>query len=163
MKKASVYFKVMAVAVILTGLVQIAAAQPWYGRNFNNRGFEKQEFCPRNDNCLRLIPDLTDKQQKQIDSLRVIHMKEIQPLKSEININKAKIDALILEDNPDVKEILRLIEENGKLKTEIQKKNVLHKLEIRKQLTDEQKVLFGQGTGPMPMRMHDRDRMRGNF
>jgi Spy/CpxP family protein refolding chaperone len=163
MKKVSSYFKVLAAAGMLTGLVQMTAAQPGYGRGPEKRGFERQEACPRYEQCPRLMAELTEEQDSQISVLKTAHLKDVQPLKGEININEAKIDALIIQDDPDVKALLSLIEENGRLRTEIRKKKVMHQLEIRKLLTDEQKVAFIPGPGPRHLRMPDRDCRFGDF
>lgn len=152
------YLKVLAAATMLSGLVQVTMAQPGpgYGQGFNRRGFQGPGTGPQLGQCPQWIPDLTEEQETQIASLRTAHLKDVQPLRSEIKINKAKIDALMIQDVPDSKAIDQLIEANGKLRTEIQKKSAAHRLEVRKLLTDEQKVLFDSGRGCGNMRMRDR-------
>jgi Spy/CpxP family protein refolding chaperone len=105
---------------------------------------EKEQWRPpmERNRLLMGIPDLTEEQQDEIRDLRTVHLKEITPLRNEVKINNAMLQSLQTEDDPDMNEINGLIEKNGKLLTEIRKKQVAHKMEIRSLLTDEQKVFF---------------------
>jgi Spy/CpxP family protein refolding chaperone len=157
------YLKAIAAACMLFGLVQVTMAQPGpgYGQGYHRRGLQgegpgqglRQGPGAGQAQCQQMIPNLTEEQETQIASLRLTHLKEIQPLKSEMAINRAKIDALMIQDNPDMKALNALIEANGKLRTEIQQKNVAQRLAVRKLLTDEQKISYdsGKGRGRMPM------------
>jgi Spy/CpxP family protein refolding chaperone len=98
---------------------------------------------------------LTDEQKAEIKTIHLAKQKEIQPLKDEVMINKAKINALINKDNPDMREVVSLVEANGKLLTDIQIKNIESKVRIRALLDDEQKVIFDAHDG----RRNDRKTM----
>ena len=82
-------------------------------------------------------------------------MKEIQSLKDELKINRAKINALIKKDEPDMKEIVGLVEANGRILTQIRVKQIESKIKVRSLLTDDQKVIFDAHDG----RMHRRRAM----
>jgi len=69
-------------------------------------------------------------------------MKDVQPLKDEVKINRVKVDALLKRDDPDMKEIVSLVEANGKLLTQIQVKSIEQKISVRSLLTDEQKIIY---------------------
>jgi len=88
------------------------------------------------------IPDLTLEQRDQIRDLRSEHLNNIKPLRNDVRINNILLETLQTEDDPDMNEINELIEKNGKLLTEIRKKQAAHNMEIRNLLTDEQKVFF---------------------
>ena len=88
------------------------------------------------------IPDLTEEQMDQIKDLQIAHLKETRTLKNDIKINNATLEAMQTEDNPDMDKMIELIERNGKLLTELRKKQLAHEMEIRNLLTDDQKVFF---------------------
>ncbi len=125
---------ILFISILLLGWMGNTFAQPADPSRF--RGERSMRERPLG------IPDLTEDQMEQIKDLNTAHLKDIQSLENDLKINKSKLDALMTEDNPDMNEINSLIEKNGDLLTEIQKKNVAHKLEIRSLLTDEQKVYF---------------------
>jgi Spy/CpxP family protein refolding chaperone len=114
---------------------------------------------PEGNRMLMGIPDLTEGQLDQIKDLHTAHLKDIKPLKNDVKINHAILDALQTEDDPDLNRINELIEENGKLLTEIRKKQVAHKLEIRNLLTDDQKIFFDNKM--QRMRMASKARFEG--
>lgn len=109
---------------------------------YAQRGFRSQVRPGERERQLYRIPDLTEEQQEQINNIRTNYLKDIQPLKNEMKINEARLDALITEDKPDMNKINKLIDDNGKIQTELRKKQVAHQLQIRNLLTEEQKVIF---------------------
>ncbi len=121
----------LAATFLLTTLSLNAQRGPGYGQG-----------TPEGNHMLRGIPDLTEAQMDQIKDLHTAHLKDIKPLKNDIKINNAILEALQTEDEPDLDKINDLIEKNGKLMTDIRKKQVAHKMEIRSILTDDQKVFF---------------------
>ena len=66
------------------------------------------------------------------------------PLKAQLAEKEAGLVILLVSDNPDNKKINAVIEEIGKLRTNIFKLAVDHDQAIRKILTPEQKVIFDQ-------------------
>lgn len=64
------------------------------------------------------------------------------PLKNEIKIKEAQLNALRSSDNPDMTAINKLVEEIGAINTKIAKENELNHQKIRKLLDDSQRVIF---------------------
>ncbi len=93
------------------------------------------------------LNNLSDEQREKISDLRIEHYKAVSPLSSQVRINRARIDALMKEDEPDMNNIQNLIEENGKILTDIRSSHAKHRAEIRKLLTDEQKIIFDRWAG----------------
>ncbi|HPD95148.1 MAG TPA: Spy/CpxP family protein refolding chaperone [Tenuifilaceae bacterium] len=101
------------------------------------------------------IPNLTDEQKQKIDDLRVKHIKEVTPIKNELNEKRAHLHTLETADKPNLNEINKTIDEISALRAEIMKKNAAHRLDVASLLTDEQRVFFN--SRPMGKRG-----MRGN-
>ena len=88
------------------------------------------------------IPDLTEDQEEQMQTLRTDHLKAILPMRNELAEMNARLQTLSTADNADMSQINGLIEEMGALKMQMMKAGVAHRQEIRKLLTDEQRVVF---------------------
>ena len=88
------------------------------------------------------IPDLTEDQEEQIQTLRTDHLKAILPMRNELAEMNARLQTLSTADNVDMSQINGLIEEMGALKMQMMKAGAAHRQEIRKLLTDEQRVVF---------------------
>lgn len=132
MKKLDVNLKVLLAIIVLLGLSLSILAQPQQ---------RQREYHQRDRSGLGML-NLTDEQKAELKEIHLAQMKLVQPMKDEISINKAKINAQIHKDNPDMKEITSLVEANGKILTEIQVNSIESKIKMRALLTDEQKVMF---------------------
>lgn len=101
--------------------------------------------CRQGDNRgpkgLMGIPDLSTEQIQKIEKLRLERQKTVLTLKTKIKSAHLDLQGLIMEGS-DQKILDKKIEEIGKMKTELMKKRVAHRMEIRNLLTDEQKVIF---------------------
>jgi Spy/CpxP family protein refolding chaperone len=89
-----------------------------------------------------MIPDLTEKQKEQMKELHIKHMQAVQPIKNQIGELEAKLHTLQTADDPNMNDINKLIETIGSKHTEIMKLHAAQRQEIRKLLTDEQRVVF---------------------
>ena len=137
MKKIDVNMKVLIAIIALFGLSLSLMAQTQQRQcQFNQR----DQYT-----CAAL--DLADDQKAEIKEVRLAKLKKIQPLKDEAKINKAKINALVNKDNPDMKKIVSLVEANGKIMTQMQVIKIDGKIKVRALLTDEQKVIFDARNG----------------
>lgn len=87
------------------------------------------------------IPDLTTEQLGKIQKLKLEHQKAVLPLQMQLQTKRLELQTLIIED-ASWKKIVEKIEEIGKIRIEIQKKQVAQQVAIRNLLTDEQKVHF---------------------
>ncbi len=124
--------KVLMAIILLLGLSLSILAQPQSGHRQNQQ---------KNKSGFGLL-NLSDEQEASIKEIHLAQIKAVMPLKDEMSINKAKLNALIKKDDPNMKEIVGLVEANGKILTEIQVKNIENKINIRTLLNDEQKVIF---------------------
>ena len=95
------------------------------------------------------IPNLTDEQKEQLNSLRVEHYKEMKPMKAEMAELKAREHTLMSQEVVDVKSVNKLIDEQTSLMNKIQKKNLNHRLAVREILSDEQLMMLDR------MRTHE--------
>ena len=90
--------------------------------------------------CARL--NLTTEQLNTLKEMRLEFQKEMLPLRNEMQANRLELQSLIISSKPDQGKIDAVIDEIGKLRTQAQKKRVAHRLDMREQLTDEQKAIW---------------------
>jgi len=100
----------------------------------------------KQDNKLFKVLNLTDEQKTQISDLKLVHQKEMLPLRTELQGKMVELQLFKTEDKPDLKKIDNLIEEVEKIRAKMQKSRVRHQLEIRNILTPEQKRIFDSRT-----------------
>jgi Spy/CpxP family protein refolding chaperone len=143
MKKIDVNMKVLIAVVALFGLSLSLMAQPP----------QRQHEFHKRDYVGIAMMDLTEAQKADVKEIQIARMKEVQPLKDELNINRAKLNALVNKDNPDMKKIVSLAEANGKIMTNIHIKQIESKIRVRALLTDEQKVIYDAHEGQPGRRM----------
>lgn len=86
--------------------------------------------------------NLTEKQTKQIAKLKLDYKKQVYPIKTKIKQAKVELAMLISTDKPKKKLINKKIDEIVKLKAEKMRFKATHKIEVRKVLNTEQRVLF---------------------
>ena len=95
-----------------------------------------------------MIPDLTEEQEEQIQNLRTEHMKTVLPLRNQLAEIQARLHTLSTAENADMNQINRTIDEMGEIRTRMMKEGAAHKQDIRKMLTDEQRVAFDSRPAP---------------
>ena len=134
MKKIDRNFKLLVAIIVVLGLSLSVMAQPYQRRQMPQQSMKAHTG-------LQFL-DLTEEQKDQIKEIHLVHMKDVQPNKDEVKINRAKINALLNNDDPDMKEIVSLVEANGKLLTHIQVKRIDEKINVRSLLTDGQKIIY---------------------
>jgi len=88
------------------------------------------------------IPNITKTQLDKISEIRTTHMKVINDLRNQLREKRAHIQTLKSTDNPNQKDINNTIDEITGLQNKLMKNGMAMHLEIRNQLTDEQKVYF---------------------
>ena len=91
---------------------------------------------------MMMIPGLTEQQLEQMKSMRVEHMKEMQSLRNQMAEKKARLRTLSTVDKVNMTDINKVIDEMGEMKTQMMKMREQHRQNIRKMLTDEQRVFF---------------------
>ena len=134
MKRIDNHFKLLVAIIVVLGLSLSVMAQPSRKGPMDHRSMTAKSG-------LQYL-DLTEEQKDQIKEIHLAHMKDVQSQKDEVKINRVKVDALLKRDDPDMKEIVSLVEANGKLLTEIQVKSIEQKISVRSLLTDEQKIIY---------------------
>ncbi len=99
------------------------------------------------------IPGLTDDQKTQIEKLRTAHQKDMLALKNQVAENRAHYRTLMTADKPDMNAINKNIDEYTGLRAAMMKKQAAHQQDIRKLLTDEQRLAFDSRKGGEGHRM----------
>ncbi|MBN1351198.1 Spy/CpxP family protein refolding chaperone [candidate division KSB1 bacterium] len=110
------------------------------------------------------IPDLTDQQKEQIETLQTAHIKATLPLQNEIAEKRARMRTLSTAEKVDMNKINETIDAIGALDVKLMKLQAAHHQEIRKLLTDKQRLFFDthQPAHPGPDAMH-RGHIRHQF
>jgi Spy/CpxP family protein refolding chaperone len=108
--------------------------------------------------------NLTDAQKESFKQSRLALEKQLQPIRNELGEAEARQRTLTTTDKPDMDAINKNIDKIGALKAQMAKLQVKHHLEMRAQLTDEQRLKFDmfrhqqrEGRGPEGMKR------RGNY
>ena len=85
---------------------------------------------------------LTEDQRKKRQSIRMKTAKDVLPLKNQLGEKKAHLRTITTVDKPDMNEINKTIDEMAALRTQIEKKKIAARMEIRGLLNDEQRLKF---------------------
>lgn len=145
--------------VILISMSAALIAQP------ENSGKKKQVWEPdrvlldenRRGPMDRL--NLTDEQKESFKQGMMALQKDLKPLRNELGELNAHQKTLVSADQPDFKAINKNLDKIGELKTEMAKIQVKHRLDMRAQLTEEQKMKFDLFKGKM--KQNKGEMMRG--
>ncbi|MGC9375221.1 MAG: Spy/CpxP family protein refolding chaperone [Bacteroidales bacterium] len=131
---------VLMLAFIMLAGTQLFAQRGRNLRNDVNRPYQNRQTCWR-------IPDLTEAQQTKIESLRIEHWKEMNNYRNQMNELRARKRTLNTTDKTDLKEINSVIDRMTEVHNKMMKASAKHRQDVRKQLTDEQKVYFDSMSG----------------
>ena len=93
--------------------------------------------------------NLTDAQKDAFKQGMMDMHKQVQPLRNELGEAVAHQKTLMTAEKPDMAAINKNIEKIGALKIEMAKIQAKHRLDMRAQLTDEQKLKFDMMKGKM--------------
>jgi Spy/CpxP family protein refolding chaperone len=93
--------------------------------------------------------NLTDAQKEAFKQSMLATQKQIQPIRNELGEANARQKTLTTAEKPDLNAINKNIEKIGALKVEMAKIQAKHRLEMRAQLTDEQRLKFDAHKGKM--------------
>jgi Spy/CpxP family protein refolding chaperone len=131
----------LALTPIMVVLAFAQTGQGQRGRQDFSRGFQQGE------RMYQRIPDLSEDQKSEMEKLHLIMMKEALPIRNQLNENRAKYKTLSTGDNVDLKAVNKLIDENAKLQADLKKKAAANHQEVRKLLTDDQRIVFDSRAG----------------
>jgi Spy/CpxP family protein refolding chaperone len=144
--------KVLMIAVLL-GLTTVAMAQP------KEKGQGKAPQAPKHE--MRMEHgnagpgaglELTDAQKEAFRQSRLAVQKQLQPIQNELGEAEAHQKTLMTAEKTDLAAINKNIEKIGGLKIEMAKIKAKNHLDLRAQLTEEQRLKFDNARGKM---MHD--------
>jgi Spy/CpxP family protein refolding chaperone len=139
--------KVLMIAVLM-GFTTLLMAQP--KENDQKQSFHGSNHEVRmNDERGPQKLNLTDAQKEAFKQSRLALQKQMQPLRNELGEAEAHQKTLTTAEKPDMAAINKNIEKIGALKMEMAKLQVKHRLELRAQLTDEQRLKFDMHQGKM--------------
>jgi len=135
---------------VLFGLTTVVVAQPKekeQGKNFQGPKHEMRMDDRKGgpENGL----NLTDAQKEAFKQNRVAMQKQLQPIKNELGEAEAHQKTLMSAEKPDLAAINKNIEKMGSLKVEMEKIRTKNHLDIRAQLTEEQRLKFDAAKGHM--------------
>ena len=123
-----------------------ASAQP--GRGLNNGPQERPRFEKMNAFNAPWMQSLTEEQKATIQEIRLNGYKQCKPLRDELRELMAHQRTLTTADNPDMKAINANIDKMSDVKNQLAKAMTKQRVDIRAQLTEEQKMQFDK------MKMH---------
>lgn len=149
--------------VVLMGLTTVVMSQPngrGEGREHNGG---KHEMRAGNHRGPVNELNLTDEQKEAFQKSRVETEKLLQPLRNQLGEAEAHQRTLVTAEKPDMVAINKNIEKMGALQTEIKKVQTKHRLEMRAQLTDEQRVKMDNTGHRKGEKGEGRMEHRGNF
>jgi Spy/CpxP family protein refolding chaperone len=148
-------------AILLSALFLLVSGSTF--AQMQKKGMGMRKNAPdMHQQCMNMIPDLTEEQESKIEDLRLSHMKEMMQSRNQLNEKRAERRSLQTQDNPDMEAIYSVIEEMGKIRTGMNKDRAKHHQEIRSLLNEEQKIFFDNHMMMKRGRMHHNGRsMRG--
>lgn len=99
---------------------------------------QNNRYYANNRNCV--VDDLSDEQKTKIEAIRLQNDKKVKDINADMRIKKAELHKLQVSDNPSKNDINKKIDEISVLRADIQKENASKRIEIRNELTPEQRV-----------------------
>ncbi|HPN33417.1 MAG TPA: Spy/CpxP family protein refolding chaperone [bacterium] len=98
-----------------------------------------------------LALNLSETQEQAMRELRRKHARELIPLHSQLQAVNLDLEAALDAEEPDLAKVNRLVDEKSKIRAEISKKRIAHRIDIAKLLTPEQRKIWrdrqGRGWG----------------
>ena len=104
--------------------------------------------------------DLSDEQKSQIKEIHLGVQKEILPMQNQLNENRARMKTLTTSEDPNMDEINNLIDQSSGIRADMQKIRASAHQEVRKLLTEDQRVMFDSRSSKMMAHRHQGKRMR---
>lgn len=141
--------KALMIAVLL-GFTTVAMAQPKENGQGRAAQAPKHEMRMESRNGgLAAALELTDAQKEAFKQSRLAMQKQLQPIQNELGEAEAHQKTLMSAEKPDLAAINKNIEKIGSLKVEMAKIKTKNRLDMRAQLTEEQRLKFDATKGHM--------------
>jgi len=151
MKTSKITTSILAI-VLLVGMSLSASAQrgqrfnqAGQGYGYQNAGQGFNQNRPFAGNCAYM--QLSEEQQAQINDLRTALVEKNLPLRNDLGVMRAQMQALRTGNNQNLKDISNLIDDMSAVQAQIRKNAAEHRLAVRSLLTDDQKVIFDARQG----------------
>jgi Spy/CpxP family protein refolding chaperone len=136
--------------VVLMGLAVAGMAQRVdKGSRKPFRGPDKEMKMNDHQRDAGRVMNLTDEQKEAFKQSVLAVQKQLQPLRNELGELKARQKTLMTAERPDKRDIDKNIEKMGALRVEMEKIQAQHRLDMRAQLTGEQRLLIYMHHGKM--------------
>jgi len=136
--------------VLLLSLSSVLVAQTTdNGPRKGNRGAQNEMRKNGGERGMQNGMNLTDAQRDAFKQSMMAMHKQIQPLRNELGEAEAHQKTLVSAEKTDMGAINKNIEKIGGIRVEIAKIETKHHLDMRAQLTDEQKLKFDMMKGMM--------------
>ena len=129
------HFKLFILTLVFSGLfIASSMAQPPGKKGGPHPGMEEK--------ILNKIPDITEQQIEQIKDLKTKHMKEVLPLRNQLQEKEAQLQTVSTGEKVNMDKVNKTIEEISAIKLSMAKKRAAHRQQIRQLLTEDQRVVF---------------------
>jgi Spy/CpxP family protein refolding chaperone len=139
MKKVSKFTKIVLIGLVVS-IFSLTGAMAQQG-NGNGQGFNRGNGNP--GMCRGMANfDLTADQQTKMQALQTKHMKEIQPLRNQLDEKQAHLNTLRSAEKPDMNAINQQLKDISDLKLKMAQSREAHIQDVRSILTDDQRVKF---------------------
>jgi len=132
---------------VLMSLANLLNAQPVNPEDVRQKPMhEMRQMKQQNPNAGL---NLTDAQKEALKKNHLEMQKQIMPLRNQLGELKAHQKTLMTAESPDLAAINKNIDKIAELKVEIEKTEVKYRLDMRAQLTEEQRLKFDLGKEKM--------------
>ena len=139
MKTRSHLLKGCVLGLLLALPLMMFAQQGNQGPGQMNRG---NRMGPNSQRLTDRLPGITDQQRQDIQKIQLATRRDIMPLRNQVFEKSARLRTLNTAEKPDTKAIDATLDEVSALRNQIAKRRMQSHQEIRKLLTDEQRVIF---------------------
>jgi Spy/CpxP family protein refolding chaperone len=113
-----------------------------HGQAMNGHGKHGQRKGMQGQQDMSGMKDLTQEQKDKMKELRLQQMKTMTQYSNQLGEYNARLKTLTTGDDVKLKDVDKLIDKMGKVKLEMAKYRLSHRMDVRALLTDEQKVMF---------------------
>jgi len=141
--------KILSIVLLLSLSVAVFAQKTENGSKKQMRGQDHGQMMQNDNRGPAQGLNLTDTQKDAFKQSMMAMRKQMQPLRNELGEVKAHQKTLMTAEKPDVSAINKNIEKIGEIRVEMAKIQTKHHLDMRAQLTDEQKLKFDMMKGKM--------------
>jgi len=141
--------KILSIVLLLSLSVAVYAQKTENGPKGQMRGQNHALMMQNDKRGPAQGLNLTDAQRDAFKQGRLELQKKLQPLRNELGEVKAHQKTLMTAEKPDVSAINKNLEKIGELRVEMAKIQTKQHLDMRAQLTDEQKLKFDMMKGRM--------------